>query len=72
MDPANRKIGARVHISHLDQPGRREELEGVVVGCQRHGVDVRLADGTIRSFSDAEITPAEPEDLSPESHLRLN
>jgi hypothetical protein len=60
-DP-RRRIGARVRVSHLlDQAGRREELEGVVVGRQQYGVNVRLPDGTIRSFSDVEVSPAEPE-----------
>ena len=64
-DPG-RRIGARVRISHLlDQAGRREELEGVVVGHQRHGVNVRLPDGTIRSFSDVEVR-------DDKNHLRLN
>jgi hypothetical protein len=56
-----RGIGAQVRVSHLDQSGRREELEGVVVGRQRYGVNVRLPDGTIRSFSDVEVSPAEPQ-----------
>jgi len=30
----------------------------VVVGRQKYGVDVRLPDGTIRSFSDVEVSPA--------------
>jgi hypothetical protein len=56
------RIGARVRVSHLlDQAGRREELEGVVVGRQKYGVNVRLPDGTIRSFFDVEVAPAEPE-----------
>ena len=59
-DP-RRRIGARVRVSHLVQSGRREELEGVVVGRQKYGVNVRLTDGTIRSFSDVEVSPAEPE-----------
>jgi hypothetical protein len=59
-DPRQR-IGARVRVSHLVQSGRREELEGVVVGRQKYGVNVRLTDGTIRSFSDVEVSPAEPE-----------
>jgi hypothetical protein len=73
-DP-RRRIGARVRVSHLlDQAGRREELEGVLVGCQRFGVNVRLADGTIRGFSDVEVSPAKPAraELTPENHLRLN
>ena len=69
----HRRIGARVRVSHLDQ-GRREESEGVVVGSQKYGVKVRLADGTIRDFSDVEVSPAEPAraELTPENHLRLN
>jgi hypothetical protein len=60
-DP-RRRIGARVRVSHLlDQGGRREELEGVVVGRLKYGVNVRLPDGTIRGFSDAEVSPAEAE-----------
>jgi hypothetical protein len=59
-DP-RRRIGARVRVSHLVQSGRREEHEGVVVGPQKYGVNVRLPDGTIRSFSDVEVSPAEPE-----------
>ena len=60
-DP-RRGIGARVRVSHLlHQAGRREELEGVVVGRQKYGVNVRLPDGTIRSFSDVEVSPAEAE-----------
>jgi hypothetical protein len=60
-DP-RRRIGARVRVSHLlDQAGRREELEGVVVGREKYGVDVRMPDGTIRSFSDVEVSPVEPE-----------
>jgi hypothetical protein len=72
-DP-RRRIGARVRTSPLDQAGRREEFEGVVVGCQKYGVNVRMADGTIRGFSDVEVSPAEPTraELTPESHLRLN
>jgi hypothetical protein len=73
-DP-RRRIGARVRVLHLlDQAGRREELEGVVVGCQRYGVNVRLADGTIREFSDVEVSCAKPAraELTPENHLRLN
>jgi hypothetical protein len=69
------KIGARVRASHLlDQAGRREELEGVVVGCQRYGVNVRLADGTIRGFSDVEVSPVKSAraELTPENDLRLN
>lgn len=71
-DP-RRRIGARVRVSHLDQ-GRREEFEGVVVGCQKYGVNVRMADGTIRGFSDVEVSPAEPAraELTPKNHLRLN
>jgi hypothetical protein len=62
VKPMNVPIGARVRISHLlDEAGRREELEGVVVGRQTHGVDVRLPDGTIRAFSDAEVSLADPE-----------
>ena len=38
----------------------------MVVGCQRYGVNVRMADGTIRGFSDVEVSPAEP------APLRLN
>jgi hypothetical protein len=58
-DP-RRRIGARVRVSHLlNQGGRREELEGVVVGGQKYGVNVRLPDGTIRGFSDVEVSPAE-------------
>jgi len=57
-DP-RRGIGARVRVSHLlDEAGRRERDEGVVVGRQKYGVDVRLPDGTIRSFSDVEVSPA--------------
>ena len=61
--PGNRRrrIGARVRVSHLERPGHREELEGVVVGRQKYGVNVRLPDGTIRGFSDVEVSPAEPE-----------
>ncbi|MGH2980083.1 MAG: hypothetical protein ACRDLQ_10685 [Solirubrobacterales bacterium] len=59
-DP-RRRIGARVRVSHLVQPGRRAELEGVVVGRQKYGVNVRLPDGTIRSFFDVEVSPVEPE-----------
>ena len=59
-DP-RRRIGARVRVSHLERPGHREELEGVVVGRQKYGVNVRLPDGTIRGFSDVEVSPAEPE-----------
>jgi len=59
-DP-HRRIGARVRVSHLIQSGRREEFEGVVVGRQKYGVNVRLTDGTIRSYSDVEISPAEAE-----------
>ena len=46
----------------------------MVVGCQRYGVNVRLADGTIRGFSDVEVSPAGPAraELTPENHLRLN
>ncbi len=46
----------------------------MVVGRQRYGVNVRLADGTIRGFSDVEVSPAEPAraELPPENHLRLN
>ena len=67
-------IGARVRAVHLDEAGRCEEFEGVVVGRQRYGVDVRLADGTIRGFSDVEVSPAEPAraEPPPENHLRLN
>ena len=72
MNPASRRIGARVRVSHLYETGRREKFEGVVVGCQRFGVNVRMADGTIRGFSDVEVTPAQPEELSPENYLRLN
>lgn len=66
-DDPQRRIGARVRVSHLDQ-GRREEDEGVVVGCRQYGASVRLADGTIRDFSDVEISPPG----LPENHLRLN
>jgi hypothetical protein len=59
-DP-RRRIGARVRASHLDQAGRREEFEGVVVGCQKYGVNVRLTDGTVRGFSDVEVSPSAPE-----------
>ena len=71
-DPC-RRIGALVRVTHLDQ-GLREESEGVVVGCQKYGVNVRLADGTIRGFSDVEVSPAEPAraELTPKNHLRLN
>ena len=40
------------------RPARRKELEGVVVGREKYGVNVRLADGTIRGFSDVEVSPA--------------
>jgi hypothetical protein len=63
MRPAGdprRRIGARVRVSHLYPTGRREEFEGVVVGCQKYGVNVRLADGTIRGFSDVEVSRAKP------------
>ena len=78
-DP-RRRIGARVRVSHLlDQAGRREKLEGVVVGRQEYGVKVRLPDGTIRGFSDVEVSPAEADaqlgERSPgvhENHLRAN
>jgi hypothetical protein len=57
-----RRIGARVHVSHLlDEAGRREELVGVIVGRQNYGVNVRLPDGTIRTFFDVEVSPVEPE-----------
>jgi hypothetical protein len=71
-DP-RRRIGGRVRVSHLYQTGRREELEGVVVGRQKYGVNVRLADGTIRGFSDVEVSPAEcaRAELTPKNHLRL-
>jgi hypothetical protein len=77
MSPAGdprRRIGARVRASHLYQTGRREEFEGVIVGYQKYGVNVRLADGTIRGFSDIEVSPAEPAraELTPKNHLRLN
>jgi hypothetical protein len=35
-DP-RRRIGARVRALHLDQAGRCEEFEGVVVGRQKYG-----------------------------------
>jgi hypothetical protein len=54
--PGGRRIGARVQVSHLVQSGRREELAGVVVGRRQYGVNVRLPDGTIRSFSDVEVS----------------
>ena len=64
-DP-RRRIGARVRVSHLlDQCGRREGLEGVVGGRQRYGVNVRLPDGTIRSYSHVEVR-------DDKNHLRLN
>jgi hypothetical protein len=63
----------------LDQAGRREQLDGVVVGHQKYGVDVRLPHGTIRGFSDVEVSPAEADaqlgERSPgvhENHLRAN
>jgi hypothetical protein len=57
--PTNpRSIGAQVRVSHLLANGaRREELEGVVVGREKYGVNVRLPDGTIRGFSDVEVSP---------------
>ena len=65
MKPTIVRIGVRVRVSRLlDQAGRREELEGVVVGRQRYGVNVRLSDGTIRSFSDTEVSPAQPQSSS--------
>jgi hypothetical protein len=80
--PSNprRRIGARVRVSHLlDQAGRREEIEGVVVGRQEYGVKVRLPDGTIRGFSDVEVSPAEADAQRDErsaglheNHLRFN
>lgn len=33
----------------------------MVVGRHKYGVNVRLPDGTIRGFSDVEVSPSEPE-----------
>jgi hypothetical protein len=41
--------------------GTRVRIEGVVVGRETYGVRVRLPDGTIQSFSDLSVSPAEPE-----------
>jgi hypothetical protein len=46
----------------------RVRIEGVVVGRQEYGVNVRLPDGTIQDFSDGEVSPAEPH----EDQLRFN
>jgi hypothetical protein len=71
-DP-RRSIGAQVRVSHLLANGaRREELEGVVVGREKYGVNVRLPDGTIRDFSDVEVSPAEASSGVHENQLRLN
>jgi hypothetical protein len=71
-DP-RRAIGARVRVSHLLARGSRlEELEGVVVGCLKYGVNVRLPDGTIRDFSDVEVSPAEASSGDYENQHRFN
>jgi hypothetical protein len=41
--------------------GERVRIEGVVVGRQKYGVNVRLPHGTIQGFSDNEVSPVEPE-----------
>jgi hypothetical protein len=41
--------------------GSRVRIEGVIVGREKYGVSVRLPDGTIQSFSDLSVSPAEPE-----------
>jgi hypothetical protein len=71
-DP-RRMIGARVRVSHLLAQGSRlEELEGVVVGRLKYGVNVRLPDGTIRDFSDVEVSPAEASSGVHENQFRFN
>jgi hypothetical protein len=41
--------------------GARVRIEGVVMGRQKYGVNVRLPDGTIQGFSNVAVSPAEPE-----------
>jgi hypothetical protein len=41
--------------------GTRVRIEGVVMRREKYGVSVRLPDGTIQSFSDRAVSPAEPE-----------
>ena len=48
--------------------GARVWIEGVVMGRQEYGVDVRLPDGTIQSYSDLAVSSAEPHD----DQLRCN
>jgi hypothetical protein len=43
--------------------GTRVRIEGVVVGQEKYGVSVRLSDGTIQSFSNLAVSPAEQESL---------
>jgi hypothetical protein len=42
----------------------RLRIEGVVVGREKYGVSVRLPDGTIRSFSDLAVSPAEQDEIA--------
>ena len=44
--------------------GTRVRIEGVVVGREKYGVSVRLPDGTIRSFSDLAVSPAEQDEIA--------
>jgi hypothetical protein len=48
--------------------GARVRIEGVVVGREEYGVNVRLPDGTIKGFSDVAVSPA----ASHENHLRFD
>jgi hypothetical protein len=37
--------------------GARVRIEGVIVGREKYGVNVRLPDGTIKGFSDVAVSP---------------
>jgi hypothetical protein len=41
--------------------GARVRIEGVVMGRQKYGVNVRLPDGTIQGFSNVAVSPARGE-----------
>ena len=49
---------------HRPRIGERVRIEGVVVGCEEYGVNVRLPDGTIQGFADADVMPARPQQQS--------
>jgi hypothetical protein len=48
--------------------GARVRIEGVVVGREKYGVNVRLPDGTIMGFSDVAVSPPGGH----QSHLRFD